>query len=338
MSVGLDIGSKTIKVVELNPHEKGWSLKSSGIVGYKGVPPDQMKDEKEFVPLVDTIQKLYKEAKISSKEVVIALSEASVYTRIVKFPFLTDSEIASAVRWEAEQYIPIPAAEAIIQHQIIARYENATPAYVEVLLVAAPKTVVERYMRLMGLAKLTVTAVETEVISLSRSLGVPGQTVIIVDLGARATDIAIVKDTKLVFSRSFATGGEAFTRAIVQFLGIEYTQAEEYKRTYGLSSTQLEGKVKQSLNPVFHLVSDEIKKALRYYQSEYKNDQIHSVFLSGGSTGLPEISSLLAESLGVEVIIGNPFAQIDVDPATVKSLTGFAPFYSIACGLAMRSK
>jgi type IV pilus assembly protein PilM len=338
MSVGLDIGSKTIKIVELSSEGNAWRLRASGIVGYKGISPDQSKDEKELAPLVDVIKKLYKEAKINSREVSIALSESSVYSRIVKFPMLTDSEIASAVRWEAEQYIPIPAAEAIIQYQIIERRENTSPPSVDVLLVAAPRLVVERNVRAVEMAGLSLASVETELISLSRSLGVDGQSVLVADLGARSTDIAIVKNSKLVFSRSFPTGGDAFTRAVSQYLGIDQVQAEEYKRTYGLVQSQLEGKVRQSLEPVVHLVGDEMRKALHYYQAESKGDSVHSVILSGGSAGLPEIASMLTQLLGVEVVVGNPFSKITVDPSAIKSLTGYAPFYSVACGLAMRPK
>lgn len=338
MSVGLDIGSKTLKVVELSNEGTSWRLRASGIVGYKGVPPWQAKDEKELEPLVEALKKLFKEAKISSRDVSIALSESSVYTRIVKFPMLTDSELASAVRWEAEQYIPIPAAEAVIQHQIIERKENTAPPSVNVLLVAAPRVVVEKYVRAVEMAGLSLNSVETELISLSRSLGVEGQTVMLADLGARATDIAIVKDSKLVFSRPFPTGGDAFTRAVAQYLGIDPSQAEEYKRTYGLSAGQLEGKVKSSLDPVIHLVADEMNKALHYYQSESKGEQIHSIILSGGSAGLPEIATNLTQLLNLEVIVGNPFSKINVDPEAVKSLTGYAPFYSVACGLGMRPR
>ncbi len=338
MSVGLDIGSKTIKIVELAKDGTGWRLKASGIVGYKGTAPEQSKDDKDLSSLSEALKKLYKEAKISSRDASISLSESSVYTRVVKFPLLTESEIASAVRWEAEQYIPIPAAEAIIQHQILERHESSTPPSVDVLLVAAPRLVVEKYVRAVELAGLRIAAIETGLISLSRSLGIDGQTILIADLGARSTDIAIVKNSALVFSRSIPTGGDAFSRAVSQYLGIDLTQAEEYKRTYGLTQSQLEGKVKQSLESVTRLVGDELKKAAHYYQSETKGDQIRSIILSGGAAGMPDITPYLTSYLGLEVIIGNPFAKVEVDPEAVKSLTGYAPFYSIAVGLAMREK
>jgi type IV pilus assembly protein PilM len=336
MNVGLDIGSKTIKMVELAKEGQGYRLSASGIVGYKGSLPESMHDDKEFALLAEIIKKLRKEAKITSREVAIALPETGVYTRSIKFPLLTDAEIASAVKWEAEQYIPIPIEEAIIQHQIIDRRENTSPPQVIVLLVAAPKEYVEKYAKLVDMAGLNLVVVETELMALIRALAPENQTAIIADFGARSTDIAITKNRMLVFSRTIPTAGDAYTRAISQGLGVTEQQAEEYKRAYGMSTKQLEGKVKGALDTVFRSVADEMKKAVHYYQSEEKGESPTSAIITGGSAGMPEATSALAKYLGMEVLIGNPFAKIKVDPEAMKALTGYAPFYSTAIGLAMR--
>jgi type IV pilus assembly protein PilM len=336
MSVGLDIGSKTVKIVELSKDRSKWNLRSSGIVGYSGVPPEKVKDDKELAPLAGVIKKLHKEAKISTKEVTIALPETQVYTRPIKFPLLTDSEIASAVRWEAEQYIPIPLEEAIVQHQVLERKEDVTPAEVLVLLVAAPRNVVEKYQRLVELSGLTLIAAETELVALTRSLAPKEETVLIADFGARSTNLAIAKNGKLSFSRSIATGGDAFTRAIAQGLGIDRQQAEEYKRIYGLSSKHLEGKVKGALDTIFRLVADEMRKAIQFYQSEEQGDSPNFLILSGGAAGMPDSVSVLTKLLGLEVAIGNPFRNIVVDQEAAKSLSGYTPLYSISVGLALR--
>ncbi len=338
MSVGLDIGSKTIKIVELNKERGGYRLRASGVVSYTGTTPERMKDEKEYAPLATAIKKLHRETKISSKDISLALPESQVFTRTIKFPLLTDSEIASAVKWEAEQYIPIPLDEAVIQHQILEKRENATPPHALVLLVAAPRALVEKYQKLLNTARLNLIAVETELMALVRSLAPPDQTVLIADFGARSTNIAIAKGGELSFSRSIATAGEAFTRAVAQGLGIEKTQAEEYKRTYGLSTTQLEGKVKGALDPVFRIVADEMKKAIQYYQSEERGESPTSVILSGGTAGMPESVPVLTKLLNMEVVIGNPFSKVVVDPAAAKSLSGYAALYPIALGLAMRDE
>lgn len=336
MSVGIDIGSKTIKIVELAKEKGGFRLRASGIVGYTGVTPDKLKLDKELTPLAQSIRKLHKEAKISSKEIVIALPESQVYTRTIKFPLLTDVEVASAVRWEAEQYIPIPLNEAVVQHQILERREDTTPPEVLVLLVATPRSLVEVYQRLTQLAGLTLVAVETELMALVRSLAPVDATSLIIDFGARSTNIAIANKGELSFSRSITTAGEAFTRAVAQSLGIDQGQAEEYKRTYGLSQSKLEGKVKKALDAVFRMVIDEIRKAIQYYQGEEKGEVPRSLILSGGTAGMPDIVSSLSKELGMEVVIGNPFSKVTVDPIAAKSLSGYAPLYSIAVGLAMR--
>ena len=334
--VGLDIGSRTIKIVELAKEGNVWRLRASGVIGFQGVAPEKATDASELTALATVIKKLHKEAGVSSKEVAIALPESQVFTRTVKFPPLTDQEIASAVKWEAEQYIPIPIAEAIVQHQVIERRDTTAPPEVVVLLVAAPKSLVEPYTRVVQLAGLSVVGVETELLALSRSLAPQVQTVLLVDFGARSTDIAIVKNGQLSFTRTIPTAGEAFTRAVAQSLGVELSQAEEYKRAYGLSGSQLEGKIKGALDPVFRIVVEEMKKAIHFYQSEEKGEAPKSLILSGGTAGLPEALSLLTKMMGIEVLIGNPFAKISVDPEAAKSLASFAPLYAIAVGLAMR--
>lgn len=337
MSVGLDIGSKTIKIVQISEEGNKPVLKGSGIIGFNANINANLND-KDLVPLADAINKLHKEAKISSKDVVIAIPEQQVFTRVIKFPPLTDQEISSAVKWEAEQYIPIPAKEAIIQHQIIERNETSNPPEVSVLLVAAPRNLVEKYVKVVQMAKLNPAAVETELLALNRALAPANQTTMLLDFGARSADIAISKNGQLSFSRSIPTAGDALTRAVAQNLGVEVSQAEQYKKAYGLSTSQLEGKIKTALYPVFRLIADEMKKAIQFYQSEEKGQPPSAAMLSGGTAGMPDIVPFLSKYLGIEVVVANPFAKVAVDPNVMKSLAGYAPLYAIAVGLALRKE
>jgi type IV pilus assembly protein PilM len=334
--IGLDIGSKTIKIVELEKAGGGYRLKASGIVGYKSNSPEHMADDKELAIMSDIIRKLCHEAKITSRDAVISLPETQVFTRLVKFPLLSDSEIASAVKWEAEQYIPFPVEEAIIEHQILDRRPNATPPQVYVLLIAVPKVLVERYIKLAEMAKLQVLAVETELIALARSICPVDQTVMVSDFGARSTNIAIVRNGNLMMSRSIPTAGDALTRAVSQGLGIEAQQAEEYKKTYGLSSAQLEGKIKGVLDPVLKMVADEMRKAVHYYQAEGEGEVPRTLILSGGTSSMLDVIGVMTKLTGMEVVVGNPFSKVQVDQQAAKILMGYAPVYSIAVGLAMR--
>jgi type IV pilus assembly protein PilM len=334
---GLDIGSKTIKIVEVQKSGEGFALAASGIVGITGSPIDKITDDKEFAGISSVIKKLHSEAGVSDRNVVISIPEQLVFTRAIKFPLLTDQEIESAVKWESEQYIPIPVNEAIIQHTILERRETASPPEVVVLLVAAPRVVVDKYIKVVQGAGLNVTAVETELIALTRALAPVDKSVLLVDIGANSTDIAICKKGLLSFSRSVPIAGEAFTRAVSQTLGVAPIQAEEYKKTYGLGAKELEGKIKGALDPVLRMVTDEIKKAIHYYQTEEKGEMPTAVIISGGTSGMREIISVLSNLLGMEVVIGNPFSRLSIDPDTVKKLAPYAPLYAVSVGLALRN-
>jgi len=180
--------------------------------------------------------------------------------------------------------------------------------------------------------------VETELMALSRALAPVNATSLILDFGARSTDIAIAKKGQLVFSRSIPTAGDAFTRAVAQSLGVEYQRAEEYKKAYGMAGGQLEGKIKIALDPIFRMVIDEVKKAIHFYQTEEKGEMPSSIILSGGTSGMPEAISLFTQNINIETVLGNPFARIAMDPQVAKTLAAYAPLYSIAVGLALRGE
>ena len=334
MSVGLDIGTRTIKVIELEG-EGNFTLRASGVVAYSGDSIENLSDDQSTAAFAEIIMKLFKAAGVRSRDIAISLPESLVFTRTVSLPALTNQEVAAAIKWEAEQYIPIPVKEAIIQHQIMERDEGPMGG-VRVLLVAAPRTLVEKYIKVVNAARLNVVAVETELLSLARSTAPKNQTALLVDFGARSVDIAIAKNSQLVFSRSIPSAGEALTRALAQGLKISLKEAEEYKRTYGLSSNQLEGRVRQALASIIAGVIDEIKKSIHFYQSEEKGLAPTSTVISGGGAGMPELISYLSNALGTEVLIANPFSGVRVPENVVQTLAPYAPLYSIAVGLAMR--
>lgn len=334
--LGIDIGSKSIKLIELAKSGNSWLLKSSGAVGYNGVAPDKAQNDDEIHAIAEVLKKIFAQIGASSKEVNISLPESLVFTRVIKFPLLSDEEVAAAVKWEAEQYIPIPVNEAVIQYTILSR--NEATSQTSVLLVAAPRAIVEKYVKVVRLAGLTPVSAESELTAVARSLSPDKGVSMLLDLGSSATDMSIIKDTKVVFTRSIPVAGDAFTRAVSQGMGITAQQAEEYKKTYGLAADQLEGKVRKSLEPVFKMVIEEIKKAIQFYSTEEKGDVPTSVVITGGASTMPNIVLYLTESLGIETITGEPFAKISLDPDTAKNLAPYASIYATAVGLAMRDE
>jgi type IV pilus assembly protein PilM len=334
--IGIDIGSKSIKVIEAVKSSNSWQLKASGAIGFNGIAPEKMTTDEELKATADLLKKTVNQIKISSKEVNIGLPERLVFSRVIKFPMLTDEEIVSAIKWEAEQYIPIPLNEAVVEHMVLEKKEKSSE--ILILLIAVPKTVVEKYVKIIRLAGLNPVSAETELIALSRSLAPDKGTSLILDLGANSTNMAITKDSKIFFTRSIPVAGEAFTRAVSQGMGVTPEQAEEYKKTYGLSTSQLEGKIKNALDPVMRMVVDEIKKAIHFYQTEGQTEMPSTVVVTGGASFMPDIQTYLADLLGLETVIGDPFNKFTLDSETAKSLTPYSSYYGTAAGLAMRDE
>ena len=336
MGVGIDVGSKTIKVIDLERAGNVWVLSGSGVVAYQGNSIESIEDEKELSQIAQVIRKLHNDARISKRHVVVSIPEQYVFTRTIRFPMLTDQEIAAAVKWEAEQYVPIPINEAVVQHTILERNEKATPPQVVILLVAAPVILVEKYLKLFQMAGLTIDSIESEMLALVRSLAPENQTSIIVDFGSKTTDIGIAKNKNLFFAKSLPTAGDALTRMLTQSLQVEEAQAEEYKKSYGLAKNLLEGKIEQLLSPILKGIIEEIRKTIHFYQTEERGEVPKTLILSGGSSGLTDLIPFIARELSMEVIIGNPFGGVKLDSQAAKTIANYSPLYSISVGLAQK--
>lgn len=335
MSVGLDIGSNSIKVVELEKNSGRFVLKSLGVAAYSKFSIDGAKSEKDLLPVADLIKKLFSETRISSRSVFLSLPEKFVFVKVVDFPPLTDQEVEAALKWQLDQYIPIPLEEAVVQHKIVEK-KDTSPGGVKVLLVAAKTSNVEKYVSLAEMSGLKVLAVENELVSLSRLFGVADNySVVIVNFGLSSVNIGVAKNRNLYLSRSIQSGGDSLTRAIVQDLRVETNQAEEYKKAYGLLSDQLEGKLLRAMKPVLLHIVDEIRKAIHYFESE-DNSSVKQIVVCGGVAGMPGLLPYLTKEFNQEVLVGNPFADLSIPQEFGSQISDYAHLYGVAVGLAER--
>ncbi|MBI2029443.1 type IV pilus assembly protein PilM [Candidatus Gottesmanbacteria bacterium] len=336
--IGLDIGSNTLKIVELSKAGKTFSLINHG---FSATPPGGMVSENpvEQEAVAQAIKKLVRDSKVSDNEVKIALPESQVFTFVIETPALSERELASSIRWEAEQYIPVPLDEVTLDWKILFQGSKENEKN-QVLLVGAPKRITLKYQRVLELAGLVAVSLETELIAATRSLSASLPTVanlMVVNMGAGTTDFSIVRQGVLAFTRSVGTGGMSLTRAVKQDLQLEEGQAEEYKKTYGLDPNQLEGKVYRSLKPLIDSILSEMKKGIGFFQEKNPNDKLEVIVLSGGSSLLPGIVPYFAETLGVETQVGNPLSSIsNIDKKTTPIGQSEASMYTVAIGLAMR--
>ncbi len=337
LSLGLDIGSHTIKLIEL-----AWDGPRVGLMA-AGSTPTPPKALTSTLPadnqaVAAAIKKLLKDTGAKSRNIQIALPESKVFTRVIEVPALSDRELASAIKWEAEQYIPLPLDQVNVDYTILRTSAETGTNKMEVLLVGAPKALLDKYLAILELSELTAAAAETEIIATSRAIARSAPSIksmMIVSLGAQTTDLAIVRNGILAFTRSLSAGGDALTRALAQGLDFNETQAEEYKKTYGLQADKLEGKIVTAVKPIMDTVVNEIKRALAFYQEKYKDDHVQAVLLSGGTARLPGMVTYLAQTLGIEVQLGNPWVGIARD-ARFNVLTAEGPNFCVAVGLALK--
>lgn len=339
---GLDIGSYSLKLAEIERVNNGFNLLSLGIT----TPPPNLifsDSEMDKQTLADHVKQLIKNAGVSTRNVVAAFPESMTFTRVIEMPKMNDQEVADAIKWSAEQYIPMPLSEVKLSWMVLGTEDDPGKVggkKLRVLLVAAPLSLIERYMRILQLAGLTPYAFETEVIAISRAL-LPedsGLTSLVMSVGASTTDLSIVDSQNIQFTRSIGTGGIALTRAISQELGFEMAQAEEYKRSYGLMEDQLEGKIMNILKPVVDVIVGEVERAILSYQTKNPSSPVKRVVVTGGSAQLPGLVVYMASSLGIEVQIGDPWQGIQIPSQHQKMVDAIENkvSYTVALGLAKR--
>lgn len=335
--LGLDIGSHNVKLIELAKDTSGVTLLAAGSMP---TPPKTLSSNLDIdqQALAHLIRELIKGTGAKTTDVNISLPESQVFTRVIEMPSLSTRELTSAIKWESEQYIPLPMDQVNMDFTILSDGKDSGNGKMKILLVAAPKALTERYMQIMELAELTPIAAETEIIALSRCLvrSVPTvPNIMILSFGAQTTDIAIVKKGTLTFTRSMSAGGDALTRAISESLDFTLLQAESYKKTYGLDKSVLEGKIVAVVKPVMETIIAETKRAIGFFEETYKNEHISVMLLTGGNSKLPGLIPYLAENTGIEVQQGNPWVGIRKDPR-FSVLDSEGPLFAVAIGLALR--
>lgn len=336
-SFGLDIGATSIKAVELINNNGSYTLNAvvNAPSTQKGLLSESALDQQL---LADTIKQVIESAQIKSKAVHLALPESQVYARIIDMPQLSEQELSAALKWEMEQYVPLPLDQVRTDYQILSRVETNNQKMMNVLLVAAPLALLEKYEKILTLAELSAESIETEMISVFRAVNplvANPQASLIAHIGSTSTNVAVVGSSVLQVIFSIPVGGVAITRAISLDLGIDVSQAENFKKAYGLTQEAFQGKIGKSLFPVLGSITNDLKKAVIQFKEKNATTEIKQLVLSGGSALLPGIDVYLTNSLGIQVVTANAWQLYNVanvpDPVLAE-----APSFTTAFGLALK--
>lgn len=340
VKIGLDIGYTSIKAVVLSHGENPPRMVSAGHIS-SPQPGIMSEADLDLQAVAGSVKSLISEINPPTKDTIIALPENKIFTRVVyDLPFLTDEELAQAIRYAAEEFVPMPIPEVNLNYQIIFRSpKKEANSRTVVFVVATPKVTIDKYLRIMQMSDLKVIAIETEMIAAARALvsfNAYSPTTLVVQMGATNTDFAIVSDGLILLTRSIATGGAALTRAIAQSFNFENVQAEEYKKVYGLVQDQLEGKLFKTLVPVIDVVANEAKRVILAHETQNRQRPVKRVVLNGGGAHLPGLVSYFTNFLNLEVQEADPWAAINMDQEMKTKLSSEGAFYSVAVGLAMK--
>ncbi len=333
---GLDIGRSFVKVVELSSSGSTKSLKAAASV----LTPDggmQSESPVDLSKVSDAIAACVAKAKIETESCAISLIESQVVCRLIQLPNLTDKELAAAISWEAEQYIPLPLKDVNLQYKVVQKSEGTT-GKMDVLLTAAPKRVIEKYINVAKNAHLKPVALETESVALVRALVKPTEpTTIIVSLGALSTELIVASLGNVLFTRSISTGGATLTKAVMAEFNLPQNQAEEYKQTYGILEDKLSGKVAAVLKPILDIIVNEVTKAVEFVHTHVAQAQVVRVIITGGGSYLPGFAEFLVERTNLEVVLGDPWTDFNKE-GKITEFAGQGSFYAVATGLALRSQ
>lgn len=359
--LGIDFNASSVKVVELR-NDNGRSRLVT--YGYYDRPLDL--PGPETVPdsqLSAVIRQVCAQAKVTGTKVISALPAFSVFSSILNLPAMAKKDLGGAVQWEAKKVIPLPLQDMILDWKILE--ENVTapdgpataettpppadgkrgtiaPAsgkkYTKILLTAAPKDLVKRYINVFKGAGLNLLSLDTESFAVIRSLvGNDKSGLMIVDIGSVVTTISIVMNGIPMLNRSIDVGGLTITKAIGNSLNITSARAEQFKYDIGMNPQQSgQGSVPKTIETTLTPILDEIRYSLNLYRTQGQK-QIEKIILTGGSSLLGNLPNYIADAVQLKVYRGDAWARI-VYPEELKPvLDEIGPRFAVAVGLAMRN-
>ncbi len=334
---GMDISSTAIRLVELRGAGNG----PKSLVKYAYMPLGSnisLSDSKaDQLKLAQYIAQLVNQAKVSTANVAVGIPSNRVFTTVADIDRLSASELAKAIPFQADSLIPTPLGESKIDWALIGDSPSDKTKQ-EVLLTSVANKFVEDRLDILESVGLNVIAFEPDNLAMARALALPDNVPqLILDVGHNSTDLVVVKSSIPHLTRSIPTGVEAMIRAATQNLNIDEKQAEQFVFKFGLSKEKLEGQVFQAINSTVELLSSEIEKSIKFFQTRYVATKIERIVVTGGASVIPEFPLYLANKFGINVEIGNAWRNVNASPDRQNELSAISNQFGVAVGLAERT-
>ena len=380
--IGVDIGASAIKIVELTNDQGRPRLVTYGIAEHHKALLGNFDPRQSPTDVAIALKSLLSKSRVTTTKVIASLPSFSVFTSMVTIPLLEKKDTAAAVRWEAKKIIPLPIEEMVLDWKILEDHEwrsrgeqvgvataltseqigerEPVPAPVEsptsnagktqrVLVTAAARQLVKKYIDIFKAAGLELLSLETEAFALLRSLiGYDQSVIMIVDIGAINTDITVVDHGIPLLNRSIDTGGVSLTQAIANQMHMSLDEAEQFKRDWSREThEQVPPVIEQALMPIMNemkycstLYDRQIEALLGIGSATMRqgaHPSIEKIILTGGSAYFSFLEQCFKNHFPIAVAIGNPWARVSFPKDLQKQLYDIGPRSSIAIGLAMRN-
>ncbi|MBN1930332.1 MAG: type IV pilus assembly protein PilM [Desulfobacterales bacterium] len=337
--VGLDIGSRTIKAIEVLETKNGRVLNKFGTIDIEpGLIEEGAINHPEEV--ADSIKELFKFHGIKEQNVAMSVGGYSVIIKKITVQNMPEKQLQETIPFEAEQYIPFDIKDVNLDFQILGENENDMNL-MNVLLVAAKKEMVNDYINLVQMAGLNPCIIDVDAFALQNIFEInyeaKDENIALIDIGASKTSLNILKDKSSVFIRDVSLGCGQINQKIASLVNCSFSEAEQIKHG--------DQEEKISKKNLMHIVSSvasdwciEIRRALDFFYSTYTDDQVKRIVLSGGGANIEEFRRLLAKEASAKVETIDPFKNFEVnhslfDGSYIKQI---APQAAICMGLAIR--
>ena len=349
---GLDIGSSSVKVAQVSRSASG-SLTLDKLASLP-TPPMAVKDGTivDSRVLADTIRQLYPPGAKAKTKIDGVVSGPTVVIRPIPMPKMNSTELKSAIRFEAERYLPYAVADATVQGIEVGASPDGEGDKMEVLLIAAPKDLIRNAREVIEMADLEPRSIDLEPMALLRALKTAAdptmfsQTIALINLGASSSSINIFANGNLRHNRTITVAGNSFTKAISQSLNLSFEEAEKMKKEKGVIRVERDStpvapttmRIFNVITPVLNELITEIQRSFDYYRQRYKGQTVDHIFLSGGTACFKNIDQFVHNELGVPCHIANPFKTISVGSKagiTPEELREQAPALMVTIGLAL---
>jgi len=346
--VGVDIGTASIKVCQVKETRKGLGIVR---LGYAPLGPQVIVDGQvmDSGAVIETLQKVFHDAKIRQKECALSVSGQSVIIRKISVPMMTEAELDEQIQWEAEQHIPFDIKDVHVDYQVLRRRTEASQ--MDLLLVAAKRDQIEDYAQLARNAKLKPVVCDIDAFTVqnlfqfSRSLP-ENQTIALINVGASLSSLNIIANGVSAFTREIANGGNVITEEIQKQLNVPHDQAEAYKCGGAASpdDPNRAGMVPQQVVQVIEAVSDtiaaEIQRSLDFFMATSGEGEISRIYVTGGSANLVALSHAIERRARVPVETWSPIEKLSIEAKEVdpRLLQLRAAQLSVALGLSLRKE